>query len=55
MAIFTSFFVMGTLKLVQLNDPQISLTVPNNEGVVIDLWKLGYFFAITEINPRIAS
>ena len=33
----------------------IQHTVVNNEGVEIDLWKMGYFFAITQIDPRIGD
>ena len=33
----------------------IQHTVVNNEGVEIDLWKMGYFFAVTGIDPRVGD
>ena len=55
MILFASFFIVRTIKLLESDDPVIQHTVVNNEGEEIDLWKLGYFFAITEIDPRIAT
>ena len=55
MILFASFFIVRTIKLLESDDPVIQHTIVNNEGEEIDLWKLGYFFAITEIDPRIAT
>ena len=55
MILFTCFLVVRTIKLVNKVDPILMKTVKNDPAVVIDLWELGYFFAVTNVDPRIGT
>ena len=55
MILFICFSVVRTIKLVNKFDPILMKTVKNEPDVVIDLWDLGYFFAVTDVDPRIGN
>ena len=48
-----SFFVVRTKKLISKDDPFFSMTTLAKENESIDLWQLGFMFAIDDIDPRI--
>ena len=55
MILFTIFLVVRTIKLVNKIDPILMKSVMNEPDVVIDLWDLGYFFAVSVVDPRIGT
>ena len=51
---FTTFMMLRTLKLVNSDDPFLSMiTMKQQDDEIIDLWQLDFMFAIENIDPRI--
>ena len=48
-----SFMVVQTNKIISRDDPFFSMTTVVLESQKVDLWELGFMFAIENINPRI--
>ena len=51
--LFFSFFVVQTNKMIAQDDPFFSMTTVALEDQVVDLWQLGFMFAVEDIDPRI--
>ena len=48
-----SFIAVRTQKLISKNDPFFSMTPAAKENQSLDLWLLGFMFAIKDVDPRI--
>lgn len=48
-----AFLVMQTSKLISKDDPFFSMTTVVLDWQQIDLWSLGFMFAIEDIDPRV--
>ena len=50
-----SFMLVRTSKLISAEDPFFSMTTQVREDTTnpIDLWKLGFMFAVEQVEPRI--
>ena len=51
--LLTMFFVMRTIKLFSKEDPFFSMTTLENAPETLDLWSLGFSFAVESIDPRV--
>ena len=52
-ALMLSFTVVRTLKLVSKDDPFFSMLAMAADEVEVDLWDLGFMFAIDNLDPRV--
>ena len=52
-AVFLSFMTVRTLKLFSKDDPFLSTMTMDAEDKAINLWDLGFYFAIEQIDPRV--
>lgn len=50
-----AFIVMRTIKLFADPNPQVSMILETKEIGDIDLWKLNFFFAVDDIDPRVGT
>ena len=44
---------MRTSKLISMDDPFFSMTTMVGENSYIDLWQLGFMFAVEDVDPRL--
>ena len=51
--LFTAFLVVRTQKLVNYDEPYLSVTTTEADGSQIDLYAMEYFFAVEKPDPRI--
>ena len=49
----TAFLIVRTLKLVNYDDPYLSTTTTDAEGIEIDLYALQFYFAVEKPDPRV--
>ena len=47
-----SFMIVQTKKLISMDDPFFSMTKVFAETQIVDLWQLGFMFALEDIDPR---
>ena len=50
-ALFISFLVVRTMKLVSAEDPFLSTMTTEAEEGAVDLWELGFYFAVEDVEP----